>query len=305
MKKKIFTLFITVLLLLTLSSGALALDTSANFYVNDQTGVLSSDVIEAVVNTNIELQNQCGGQIVIVFIDYFGSTYADEYAVSLFNEWQISGNGMLLVVSPYEKRGGITVGSEIEPIFPDSTKNDYLNKYFWDYFDAGKYDKAVNSLMKQLVKWYNKQYGINVSYSGSSSGFSGGFSIGNIFIWILAFILNNLYLIIIILVLLAMIRADRRRYRLYYMGLGLPVPRYYPWFLFFGPHHGPRGPRGPGGPGGGPRGGSGGGFGGFGGGGFGGSSGGGFGGRSGGGGFGGGSFGGGGGHSGGGFGGRR
>lgn len=302
MKKRFFSLFIAVLVLLTLSANALALEPSSRFFVNDQTGVLSNDVIDDVVNANIELQNQCGGQIVIVFIDYFGSTYADEYAVSLFNEWQISGNGMLLVVSPNEKRGGITVGSEIESIFPDSKKNNYLNDYFWDYFDAGKYDKAVNSLMKQLIKWYNKQYDINVSYSGSSSS---GFSFSSLIADVIFFILRNLNYVIFILIIIAIINADRRRYRLYYMGLGLPVPRYYPWFIFFGPHHGPRGPRGPRGPGSG-----GGGFGGFGGGsgggfgGFGGSSGGGFGGR-GGGGFGGGGFGGGGGHSGGGFGGRR
>lgn len=336
MTKKLIPAFLILALALTLSLSALALDPSDDFYVTDLTNSLSQETVDEIISLNIALENQCGGaQFVVVFVDYFGSTYADEYAVKLFNDWQISSNGMLLVVSPYEGRGGITVGENIESAFPDSTKNSYLNRYFWDDFDAGKYDKAVTKLAEKIGDWYEKQYGVTLS-SDTSSGTTGTASSGStgsslstlgagagLIALIVGFVSRNFFLIVFaVIVLWIIISNDRQRYIAYYRFMRLPMPPYRPWFLFYGPHRNWRGPGGPGGPGSGGGGrrtyyrspgsfyrGSGsrpgsGGFGGFGG--FGGGSGGGgFGGRSGGSFGGGGSFHGGGGRSGGGFGGRR
>lgn len=314
--KKLSSIFLALIILIGLTVPALALEPSENFYVTDETGVLSQSVINDLTELNAQLEEGCGGQIVVVFINYFGDTYADEYAVKLFNDWQISGNGMLLVASPNEKRGGITVGSEIESAFPDTKKNSYLDKYFWDDFDDGNYDEAVHNLVSELADWYSDKYDLDLYYGDNYESYSRSFL--SILFEDVVFLFQ---MFIVILVIVLLIRSDRRRYRMYYMGLGVPVPPYHFWYLFSGPHHNHRDRGGPGGPGGfgGPRGpggfgGSGrgpGGPGGFGGsgrgsGGFGGMSGsgrpGGFGGS---GGFGGGSHSGGGGHSGGGFGGRR
>ena len=89
------------------------------------------ETVDYVISVNSELEELCGGQIVIVLVDYLGDVYADEFTVSLFNDWQISGSGMLLAASTQENRGGITVGSEIEGSFPDSMKSQYLDRYFW------------------------------------------------------------------------------------------------------------------------------------------------------------------------------
>ena len=318
--KRIFSILLVLLLIAAVSVPALAAGPGYD-YVNDDTGSLSSSTVREIEELNAQLESQYDAQFIVVFIEYFGDRYADEYAVELYNKWGIPNNGMLLVVSPNEGRGGMTVGAGITNRFTVDDINEYLDDYFWDDFDRGKYDRAVTNLADAIGDWYEDEF-------GGSAGGSPGTSVTpvaagvSIFGILLGFIFRNIFVIIVfIAILYVIIRADRRRYVSYYTYMGVPIPRYRPWYMFSarpyrrwrGPPPPPGGPWGPGGPG--PMGGGGG---------FrpssaprprsrpsSGRSGGSFGGRSGGGGFrggGGGGFhggGGGGGHSGGSFGGRR
>lgn len=252
--KKVFPLLIVALLALTLTVPAMALDQSEDFYVTDETGSLSRDTIDEVLEVNYGLEEDCGGaQIVVVFLDYFGDTYADEYAVRLFNDWRLSSRAMLLVVSPKEKRGGMTVGTELDDRFTPDDINRYLDNYFWDSFVRGRYDEAVTTLVGKLSDWFYDEYGVSGSQpSYGSSGSAAGMGLGGI---LLGFIFRNLVLILVVVLLIVLIvRADRRRYRGYYMSMGMPIPRYYPWYMFTArPYRRwrapppPPGPRGPGG----------------------------------------------------------
>ena len=262
--KKTVSLILTALLALCLSVPALALTQSEDFYVTDETGSLSPETVEEVLNVNYDLEESCdGAQIVVVFINYFGDSYADEYAVSLFNDWQLSDRAMLLVVSPREGRGGMTVGRELTSRFTDDDMNSYLDRWFWDDFDTGKYDRAVTTLVDKLADWFYDEYGVDAPSGSGSSGTLAGLGILGV---ILGFLLRNLFIILLfVLILVIIIHSDRRRYRGYYTAMGMPIPRYYPWYIFSTlPYRrwnppprdppGPRGPRGPGGfGGGGPR----------------------------------------------------
>ena len=264
--KKTVSLTLTLLLALCLAVPALALTQSEDFYVTDETGVLSRETVEHVLEVNYDLEVSCGGaQIVVVFVNYFGDTYADEYAVSLFNDWQLSDRAMLLAVSPREGRGGITVGTALDGRFTSRDMEDYLDRWFWDDFDDGKYDRAVTTLVDKLADWFYDEYDVAPPSQGASST-SGVLAGLGIFGAILGFIFRNLFIILLfVLILVIIIHSDRRRYRGYYTAMGMPIPRYYPWYIFSTlPYRrwnppprdppGPRGPRGPGGfGGGGPR----------------------------------------------------
>ena len=276
------------------------------------------------MSVNGELEYNCkGAQVVVVTVKYLDGMYSDEYAMQLFNDWQVGdqteNNGMLLLLATEENKGWLTVGEGISGSFTDDMANDYLNTYFWNDFDNGDFDGAVKFLFPQLMYWYEDYYNTDFfsSYYGSSDStaddnydynyddgnydyndgyYDDGFGTLGLFGMILSFIFRNIVLIVILIVFISLVNADRRRYRAYYSYMGIPMPPYHFWFMFGGPHRrwwhdhhdhwggpGGPGPRGPGGPGGprpprgprGPRGGSGGGFGS---GGFGGGRGGGFGG---------------------------
>jgi uncharacterized membrane protein YgcG len=348
----ISVLFVLILTLSLAVPARAVVAQSEEYYVADYAGVLSEATKQKIIDSNTDangLEALCGGaQVVVVTVEYLDGMYADEYAMQLFNDWGVGSetedNGMLLLIATEENKGGLLVGAGLRGIFDDAMTNKYLDTYLWPDYDKKEYDTAVSKLLEALFSWYAGYYNVDNGAAASDGApiytdnggnyfndngnnwtydngyyYDSGFSfISSAFIWILI-------VLVIVIIFIAAAAGDRHRHRAYYTHLGMPIPTYYPWFMWFGPHRnwwygpggpgwrgGPRGPRGPGGFGGpGPGSGGGGGFGGFGGrsgrggggfGGFGGGRGGGFGGFGGGGG---GGMGRGGGGSGGGFGGRR
>ncbi len=252
--KKIISLVTALILALCLGVPALALEQSECFYVTDETGVLSQDTVDHVLELNYTLEERCGGaQIVVVFVDYFGDAYADEYAVSLFNSWSLSPRAMLLVVSPVEKRGGMTVGTDIKTAFDEDDINDYLEDYFWDEFDDGNYDEAVTELADELYDWFMDRYDMGADplpESGSSGGGTAALAGVGVLGVVLGFIMRNILIILLfVLIIVLIIWSDRRRYRGYYRSIGQPIPRYYPWYIFssrpYRRYRAPRPPRRP------------------------------------------------------------
>ncbi len=223
---------VTMLLTLTLTASALEPGEGADFYVYDETGLLSEATKNDIYDLNGRLEDQYGAQLVIVFLNYFGATDPDELAVSLFNDWGVSGKGMLMVVSVKEQTGSMTVGDEITRRFTVSDIDTYFEKYFADDFYDGKYDSAVINMATQLARWYDGEFG------GSTAEVPPAYTTPNdpapgFFATVLSFIMRNIFVILLVCaVIFIVIRADRRRYRGYYSGIGMPIPRYYPWFIF-------------------------------------------------------------------------
>ena len=362
MKKTLITILIAVSLAAGISPVASALvEQSEDFFVTDAANVLTEATRQEIIESNIGLMELCqGAQIVIVTVRYLDGMYADEYATQLFNEWGVGSteadNGMLLLLATEEARGGLVVGAGIAGAFTAEMREQYLNTHFWPEVDARNFDTAVRNMCEALFSWFADYYGITFDadhrgqtiqrpepspqehwyycpscghayYTESDAVLCYQADRANQRMSLIVFGVIFVLLIVIFIVMSA--GNDRRRHRMYYSRMGMPIPPYHWWFLWgarpyrtwYRSHYrhnnwrgGPRGPGGFGGPGrpggrppssfGGSGGRSSGGFGGFGG--TGGRSGGGFGGFGGsgrGGGFGGG-FGGGGGRSGG-FGGRR
>lgn len=293
-------MLLLVVLALSLASPALAVvDKSKEYYVADYAGVLSDEMKQKIISSNVDLEQKCNGaQIVVVTVQYLDGMYSDEYATTLFNNWGVgnksANNGMLLLLATGENKAWLSVGAGISAVFTDKKVNDYFDRYFWKEFDKGNYEKATSNMLEALFSWYADYYNVNKDNAGNYynadaygnghygySFFSGGVT------WLIV-------LFIIVIVFISSMSSDRRRHVAYYTHVGMPIPPYYFWYMWGGPHRtwwygpggpgwydGPRGPRGPRGPGGGGFGGfggggrgGGGGFGGFGGGGMGGGGGG-------------------------------
>ena len=308
LRKSLTTVIIIILLVSVATPCALALvSPSDDYYVTDDAQVLTEATRQNIIDSNISLEQQCGGaQVVVVTIKYLNGVPSDEYATQLFNDWGVglleTNNGMLLLLATEEHKGWLAVGAGIRSIWSEAMVNDYLDTYFWPDVDANRHDAAVAKLFEALVSWYVGYYGIDGQTNQGGNGYApapsvptfgwftpepapqpafiqNGFRLG---VGVLIFIVIIVFIVIIAIIVAA--SADRTRHRAYYMHMGMPIPAYHWWFMW-GPrphriwhhhHHGPRGPRGPGGFGGPrgpggfggpPRGSGGGGFGGFGGGG--------------------------------------
>lgn len=184
--KKLFTFILALLLMLSLGVSAYAVvEQSDSFYVADYANVLKASTKQRICDYNGALEQQCSGaQIVVVTVDYLDGMYCDDYAYELFNTWGVGSaqynNGMLLLLAVQENKAWLAYGLGLNSVLSSDKVDNMLEKYFWQDFDDGKYDDAVNSLFDALLSWYDNNYGSAVEQAGSSSGgnYGGAYSSG-------------------------------------------------------------------------------------------------------------------------------
>lgn len=184
--KKLFTFILALLLMLSLGVSAYAVvEQSDSFYVADYANVLKASTEQRICDYNGALEQQCSGaQIVVVTVDYLDGMYCDDYAYELFNTWGVGSaqynNGMLLLLAVQENKAWLAYGLGLNSVLSSDKVDNMLEKYFWQDFDDGKYDDAVNSLFDALLSWYDNNYGSAVEQAGSSSGgnYGGAYSSG-------------------------------------------------------------------------------------------------------------------------------
>lgn len=262
--KRFLSLISAFVLLLALAVPAHAVvSQSSGFYCADYANVLSADTEQMIIDYNGALEQQCrGAQLVVVTVDYLDGMYCDEYAYQLFNDWGVGSgqynNGMLLLLAVEESKAWLAYGLGLNSEISSDDVNNLMEKYFWDDFDAGEYDKAVTKLFKALLKWYDDLYGSNVSNAAKTSSFSGVYQQNSYAGSGSSSPLSGIIRLVILIIILNAIFGGRRR--------GGGGGSWLPWLLLFNSHR-DRGGRGGGfgggsGFGGGGRGGFGGGFGG-------------------------------------------
>lgn len=182
--KKSISIFIALCLCVCLYPSAHAIvEQSESFYAADYANVLSSSTEEMICNYNGSLEQQCqGAQIVVVTVQYLDGMYSDEYAYQLFNDWGVGSseynNGMLLLLATEENKAWLAYGMGLNSLLDSDDVDDMLEEYFWDDFDNGDYDAAVEKLFNALLKWYDKKYDSNI-VTGANGSSGANFNIGS------------------------------------------------------------------------------------------------------------------------------
>lgn len=183
--KKFFTFLMALALVLSLGVSAYAVvDKSDSFYVADYANVLSADTEQRICDYNGALEQQCNGaQIVVVTVDYLDGMYCDDYAYELFNNWGVGSseynNGMLLLLAVQENKAWLAYGLGLNSVLSSDKVDNMLDEYFWQDFDNGKYDDAVNSLFNALLSWYDNNYGSEVEQAGNDYSSGGSYNNNN------------------------------------------------------------------------------------------------------------------------------
>ena len=238
MKNKLYKItLLCIVFALCLSVSAFAVvEQSDSFYVADYANVLSNSTEEMIINYNGALEQQCqGAQIVVVTVNYLEGMYSDEYAAKIFNSWGIGSskynNGMLLLLGVQENKAWLQVGLGLD--LSSNEIDRMFDRYFWDEFDSGDYDEAVEDMFDALLKWFDNEYGSNVSnadddYYGEYYGETSYDNSGSI-LWL-----------IILIIVLALVFGKRNRGGRGGRGGG-GGSSWLPWLLYFGSRNNNRG----------------------------------------------------------------
>ena len=82
---------------------------TSDFYVGDFANVLSDELEQYIVEQNQSLYERNGAQIAVVAVDFLDGYDIDDYAVTLFNEWEIGSaeynNGFLILLAIADEIG--------------------------------------------------------------------------------------------------------------------------------------------------------------------------------------------------------
>ncbi len=173
MKRSFRILAVVLAACVALSVCAYALEQSDEFYVNDAANILSSSLKSHICEENYRLYETCGAEVVVVTVDFIEGYDMEDYAYSVFNDWELGDpdkdNGVLIVVSP---------GSDKVWIMPgDGIRNDALtpeyaqllcDRYLIPALSSGKYDDAVRSVFDDIVSRLDSKYGTQTSDTRSS-----------------------------------------------------------------------------------------------------------------------------------------
>lgn len=245
-------------------------DKSDSFYVADYSNVLTPELEQLIIDYNGALEQQCSGaQFVVVTVNYLDGMYSDEYAMQLFNDWEVGSakenNGVLLLLAVQENKAWMTTGYGISKSLNESKINLLFNEYFWDDFDSGDYNSAVEKMMYAVLEWFDEYYNANVvisnpnypgvqdSYYGDDYYYDDGYY-GDDY-YVVRSGGTSFISVIVVLILIYIVLSGPRRRR-YYNTHGV-WPALFFWSMrpprhYHHHHHHDhfRGPRGPGGPGG-------------------------------------------------------
>jgi len=197
-------LLLTMAVLFTSAGTAFALEPTAEFYVNDYVGVLSSRDADYLIQRGRNLHAQNGVQVVVVIVDnYIGETM-DAYANKVFNDFGIGAEdydtGILLIVAVDDGDVRIELGDGVTGQISDSKAGKILDDYFLPDAEEGDLASAIYRTYVQLI-----QEGSRLDTPGGSDGDGSSGSL-------IASIIGIICLVVAIAaIILALRRLARRR----------------------------------------------------------------------------------------------
>jgi uncharacterized protein len=135
-------------------------------YVTDLAGAIAADTRDRLEALCTELQQKTGAQMAIVTVHSFDGQSLENYAVDLYKQLGVGGKqdnrGVLLLVSPDERKYRVEVGYGLEPVINDARAGD-TGRYMVPFLRQGDYSSAIETAAWQLAKYIADDRGVTLS----------------------------------------------------------------------------------------------------------------------------------------------
>ena len=215
-----------LLLILVLAASPLAataalggvIGQSDSFYVADYADVITADTEQYIIEKNADLEQLCGGQIVVAAVDFLDGMDIEDYAYKLFSDWEIGDadkkNGVLLLLAIGEENYWCMQGRGLENKLTSGDIDDILWDYLEEDFAAGDYDAGVRSVFDELYDRIADIYGMSgqgTGSSGANGNESGYTAAADSFKKILKIVIIITLIIVVLFIISASSNGKRRR----------------------------------------------------------------------------------------------
>jgi uncharacterized protein len=135
-------------------------------YVTDLAGAIAADTKVRLEALCTELQQKTGAQMAVVTVHSLEGQSVENYAVDLFKQLGVGSKadnrGVLLLVSPDERKYRIEVGYGLEPVINDARAGD-AGRAMVPSLRQGDYSKAIEIAAWMLAKYVADDRGVTLS----------------------------------------------------------------------------------------------------------------------------------------------
>ena len=160
MRKSIKNLSITVLILLAtllFSTVAYAAEIPAatdEFYVNDFADVFTAEEEERLLDNAVTLAEESDGiQVVVTTVESLDGDSVENYAVEMYNQYEIGKDdmGLLILLSTGDRQIRVEVGRAMEAYINDSKAGMFMDEYAIPYLSENKFNEGLINLQEALI----------------------------------------------------------------------------------------------------------------------------------------------------------
>ena len=170
----IFSFVLAFLLIFNVNAFAQDLPKSPDTFYLDEMGVISQEVKDKIVKTNVELEQKTGSQVLVVTLKDLKGRDPVDYGVDLFNKWKIGDatkkNGVLILLSQdlNESKGrnrhiNIITGYGIEGRLNDGKVGRIIDEYMLDDLKDGNYSNALQEGFNAVVSEVAAEYDVELT----------------------------------------------------------------------------------------------------------------------------------------------
>lgn len=145
-----------------------------DFWYLDEANVLSEETEGEIFFANQRLYETCGAEIVVVAIDSTDGMAIDDYAYTLFNEWEIGGSsyrGMLLLMAIEDDDYYAMPGTNMNNLFDSATLNEMLNTHLEPDFAAKDYDEGARRFFEAVYEKTVDDLNLNLSIADAKADY--------------------------------------------------------------------------------------------------------------------------------------
>ena len=160
MRKSIKNLSMTVLILLAtllFSTVAYAAEIPAatdEFYVNDFADVFTAEEEERLLDNAVTLAEESDGiQVVVTTVESLDGDSVENYAVEMYNQYEIGKDdmGLLILLSTGDRQIRVEVGRAMEAYINDSKAGRFMDEYAIPYLSENKFNEGLINLQEALI----------------------------------------------------------------------------------------------------------------------------------------------------------
>lgn len=161
MRKHLVFLFL-LLLLFPLNVFSLV-DKNENSFVVDQANILTDETIEYIDGNSHYLNESLAIDYYVVIVENLNNFTVEEYADKIFDKFNISEKGLLILISTDDRKMRVRVGDELSDIVYPQIIDEYIEQFFMTSFKNGEWDEGVKNGYSAFYKLLCNYYDVDSS----------------------------------------------------------------------------------------------------------------------------------------------